>query len=81
MEKPQMESFRQTLSAVYYALSHAAGGDAALRRSNAVLEDAVWSGAVSDPYAQATLLALVQNSDPPRPVDRRKRRATAKARR
>ena len=75
-----MESFRQTLSAVYYALSHAAGGDAALRRSNAVLEDAVMSGAVTDPYAQAALLALVENSDPPR-VERRKKRATAKARR
>jgi hypothetical protein len=68
-----MESFRQTLSAVYYALSHAAGGDAALRRANAVLEDAVMSGAVSDPYAQQALLALVRDSDPPRPVERRKR--------
>jgi hypothetical protein len=77
-----MESFRQTLSAVYYALAHSAGGDAALRRSNAVLEDAVMSGAVTDPYAQAALLALVENSDPPRPsVERRKRRASAKSRR
>jgi hypothetical protein len=76
-----MESFRQTISAIYYAMANAAGGDAVLRRSNAVLEDAVMSGAVTDPYAQAALLALVENSDPPRPVERRKRRATAKARR
>jgi hypothetical protein len=76
-----MESFRQTLSAVYYAMADAAGGDAALRRANSALEHAVFSGAVSDPYAQQALLALVENSDPPRSVERRKRRATAKARR
>jgi hypothetical protein len=75
-----MESFRQTLSAVYFALAHSSGGDAALRRANAVLEDAVYSGAVSDPYAQAALLALIENSDPPRPVERRKR-APARSRR
>jgi len=75
-----MESFRQTLSAVYYAMADAAGGDAALRRANSALEHAVFSGAVSDPYAQQALLALVENSDPP-PDLRRRKRASAKARR
>jgi hypothetical protein len=68
-----MESFRQVMSTIYFAMANAAGGDAALRRANAVLEDAVFSGAVTDPYAQAALLDLVENSDPPRPVERRKR--------
>jgi hypothetical protein len=44
-----MESFRQALSAIYYALAKAAGGDEALHHANQILTDAVNTGAVDDP--------------------------------
>jgi hypothetical protein len=76
-----MESFRQTLSAIYYAMAEAAGGEAALRHANSVLEHAVFSGAVRDPYACEALLALIRDTDPPPLRPERKRRSTAKGRR
>ena len=57
-----MESFRQALGAVYFALAEAAGGDAVLDRASDILTDAVISGAVDDPYARAAVMALVRSS-------------------
>jgi hypothetical protein len=56
-----MESFRQALGAVYFALAEAAGGDEVLDRANGVLTDAVSSGAIEDPYARAAVMALVRS--------------------
>jgi hypothetical protein len=69
------ESFRQALSAVYFALAEAAGGDGVLRHANTILEDAVYAGAVRDRYACAALMSLVRNTDPPPSRKRRRRRA------
>ena len=56
-----MESFRQALGAVYFALAEAAGGDDVLDRANCVLADAVSSGAIQDPMARAALISLVRS--------------------
>ena len=60
-----MESFRQALSTIYFALAEAAGGDDVLRYANTIIEDAVNAGAVNDPYACDALMWLVRNTDPP----------------
>jgi hypothetical protein len=69
------ESFRQALSAIYFALAEASGGDAVLRHANSILQDAVCEGAVRDPYARHALMSLVRNTDPPPSRKRRRRRA------
>jgi hypothetical protein len=68
------ESFRQALTAVYYALAEAAGGDDVLHHANSILQDAVCEGAVNDRYARHALMSLVRNTDPP-PRKRKRRRA------
>ena len=65
MEKLNMESFRQALGAVYFALAEAAGGDSVLDRANDIILDAVADGAVTDIRARHALLALVRSSDVP----------------
>ncbi len=57
-----MESFRQTLGAIYVALAEAAGGDEVLDRANQILTDAVDSGAIDDPYARSAISALVRST-------------------
>jgi hypothetical protein len=59
-----MESFRQALGAIYFALAEAAGGDEVLDRASDILTDAVISGAIDDPYARAAVMALVRSSTP-----------------
>ena len=56
-----MESFRQALGAVYFALAEAAGGSEVLDRASDILTDAVASGAIDDPLARAAVLALVRS--------------------
>jgi hypothetical protein len=50
-----VESVRQMLSAMYVALTEAAGGDV-LRDANPILKDAIDCGAVDDIYARSALL-------------------------
>ena len=57
-----MESFRQTIGAIYVALAEAAGGDDVLRGANVILTDAVNTGAVDDPYAREAIMSLVRSS-------------------
>jgi hypothetical protein len=57
------EPTRQALSALYFAICGAAGGDGVLHRANEILTDAVLTGAVEDPYACSALLGLVRNSE------------------
>jgi hypothetical protein len=57
-----MESFRQALGAVYFALAEAAGGDYVFDRASDILTDAVISGAIDDPYARAAVMAIVRSS-------------------
>jgi hypothetical protein len=57
-----MESFRQALGAIYVALAEAAGGDTVLHNANALLTDAVNTGAIDDPYARAAIMSLVRSS-------------------
>jgi hypothetical protein len=59
-----MESFRQALGAVYFALAEAAGGDDVLNRARDILADAVISGAIDDPYARSAVMGLVRSSSP-----------------
>ena len=56
-----MESFEQTIGALYSALVEA-GGPKVKRVANAALVKAVTEGAVSDAYSQVVLLSLVRNS-------------------
>jgi len=58
-----MESLRQVMGVLYFALAEAAGGDAVLDRANDIILDAVAEGAVSDIGARHALLALVRSSD------------------
>ena len=60
-----MESFRQALGAVYFALAEASGGAEVLDRANDIILDAVADGAVPDRGACLALLALVRSSDVP----------------
>ena len=57
-----MESYRQALGAVYVAVCEAAGGDDVRRRANALLTDAVDSGAIVDREARVAIRSLVQGS-------------------
>jgi hypothetical protein len=59
-----MESFRQALGAVYFALAEATGGDEVLNRAGDILTDAVTSGVIHDPYACAAVMALVRSGRP-----------------
>jgi hypothetical protein len=63
-----MESFRQALGAVYFALAEAAGGDDVLDRASDILADAVAFGAIDDPYARAAVMALVRSSTTDEPA-------------
>ena len=57
-----MESYRQALGAVYVAVCEAAGGDDVRRRANAILADAVSSGAIEDGDARVAICSLVHGS-------------------
>jgi hypothetical protein len=57
----KVESFRQTIGAIYVALAHACG-DGVLEEANTYLTDAVNAGAVDDPYARSVIEALVRNT-------------------
>ena len=57
-----MESYRQALGAVYIAVCEAAGGDDVRRRANAILADAVDSGAIEDGGACIAIRSLVHGS-------------------
>ena len=56
-----MEAFRQMLGTVYVALTDAVG-DGALADANRIIQDAIDTGAVDDPYARSALQALVRTS-------------------
>ena len=57
-----MESYRQALGAVYVAVCEAAGGDDVRRRANALLTDAIESGAIEDSDARVAIRSLVHGS-------------------
>ena len=57
-----MESYRQALGAVYVAVCEAAGGNEIRRRANAILADAVDSGAIEDKGARVAIRSLVRGS-------------------
>ena len=57
-----MESYRQALGAVYVAVCEAAGGDDVRRRANAILTDAIESGAIEDRGARIAIRSLVHGS-------------------
>ena len=59
-----MESFRQALGAVYFALAEAAGGADVLEHASEILTNAIDEGAVTDPYAVATVKTLVRSGQP-----------------
>ena len=44
------------------ALAEASGGDAVLQNANAILTDAVDTGAIDDPYAREAIRSLVRSS-------------------
>lgn len=49
----------EVASALYIALGHAAGGRQLIDQANAILADAVASGAVYTPAARQAILALI----------------------
>jgi hypothetical protein len=55
-----MESTRQMMSAIYCALASTMG-EGALEGANRIIEDAIDTGAVDDPYARSALAALVRS--------------------
>jgi hypothetical protein len=57
-----MESYRQALGAVFVAVCEAAGGDDVRRRANAILADAVESGAINDRSARVAIRSLVHGN-------------------
>ncbi len=59
-----MESFRQALGAVYFALAEASGGDEVLEHASDILNNAIGAGVVTDPYAVAALKSLVSSGRP-----------------
>ena len=56
-----MESFQQALGAVYVALAVTSGRDDVLDRANAILTDAINTGAIDDPYARSAITSLVRS--------------------